>query len=1098
MNPKERNLQKSFVVEFFTNKKYGLGYNEVPANTVDTKNFIIEEDLKAFLNASFNKDKYQQVLQKYHNDEQTMIDELKQSLVLEMRSCDNMAIFLNKNQTFSFGGVSFILYAPSGSETSGDNDFNENVFSVVQELPFQYKDGDCRISIRPDITFFLNGFFLGYCELKSLWNNQNANDGRIKVVNDYKTAVNAYLPLAKGNDKSRAIRRNALYIFEKAIHVTASDVNETFVIRNFEPLFNYIRDTQLTKSQFYNEEEFKRITKANFKPYPVRNVDAGLKERFQEIFTALYSKKMIEKEILYYNFLQYEWIEQKGQKVLKSHRDKLISPRPKQKFGCDKIIDRIPEFLEHENDPDYYTNKIIEELKKHNVNDAQILKRVEERKRYKNNQNVYSLLLQYAAGFGKSNIIGWTALQLKDLRDKNGKYVYDKVLLVVDRLQLRDQIDTMLHNMNIEKGMFIEATNKKTFSEALTKSERIVVVNIQKFTSVKNDMISKEAMEKLSKMRVCFLIDEIHRSNSGTQHEEMILLFDELQNAFDDNEKYIKTHTKKNLIIGFTATPSDEALIRFGELKFFKNTEPAFVPFDSYTMLQAIQDEYILDPLKGLVAVAAKMYFANPIELNGIAESSEISDEEKIKQYRIRKEKIYSNDERREAICHIIVKVLLDTTYKKIHRQGKGMLAVSSVPNAIAYKVMLDRIYREKVESEPKKYGEFAEAPIFIIYSDKQGVAPCSSLNGGLTEERVLQEFQVCKNGLIIVVDKLQTGFDEPKLHTLFLDKEIRGINAIQTISRVDRKCNFKKDCLIYDFSHKNVNIANIHKAFEKFCDVVISDLNPLEYEKTMIEMYKFLLKQSIYKDLIDEYKKIVTIQKDDNDEQIAVMVGDSIAFIDKLKQFITNNKELATTIKNNASTFFHILGMLSPLITIDKKYKDPYFLGFWREYSIIYNQLNVIEIDRDDIEIYFDDRIGILTPDEKTTGTPKGKGKKAKTGKPRKYDITKILEKLNEEEEEIEKKIEEFEEQITAFFRFIETSKDGTRFIAKLTSTGQAFSEEDLLKDFIKLLNKFLIVNASIDKTFVTVFTGNEGVLMEDFRKYITDRIVMGEYKAK
>ena len=118
--------------------------------------------------------------------------------------------------------------------------------------------------------------------------------------------------------------------------------------------------------------------------------------------------------------------------------------------------------------------------------------------------------------------------------------------------------------------------------------------------------------------------------------------------------------------------------------------------------------------------------------------------------------------------------------------------------------------------------------------------------------------------------------------------------------------------------------------------------------------------------------------------------------------------------------------------------------------------------------------------------------------GKPRKYDITKILEKLNEEEEEIEKKIEEFEEQITAFFSFIEKSKDGTRFIAKLTSTGQAFSEEDLLKDFIKLLNKFLIVNASIDKTFVTVFTGNEGVLMEDFRKYITDKIIMGEYRAK
>jgi type I restriction enzyme, R subunit len=174
---------------------------------------------------------------------------------------------------------------------------------------------------------------------------------------------------------------------------------------------------------------------------------------------------MIEKEILYYNFIERELVKKEGSKTKEyKHNDgRLISPRPKQKFGTDKIINKINEFLEHENEPDYFINKLEKELKAKGIGETQIKELIAKRLKYQNNKNVYSLLLQYAAGFGKSNIIGWTALQLKDYR-KEGNYVYDKVMLVVDRLQLRDQLDTMLHNMNIQKGMFLEASDKKSFS----------------------------------------------------------------------------------------------------------------------------------------------------------------------------------------------------------------------------------------------------------------------------------------------------------------------------------------------------------------------------------------------------------------------------------------------------------------------------------------------------------------------------------------------------------------------------------------------------------------------------------------------------------
>ena len=151
-------------------------------------------------------------------------------------------------------------------------------------------------------------------------------------------------------------------------------------------------------------------------------------------------------------------------------------------------------------------------------------------------------------------------------------------------------------------------------------------------------------------------------------------------------------------------------------------------------------------------------------------------------------------------------------------------VAVHSIPAAKIYCKYIKQLYPAAAE----KKGRFKDAPIFIVFSESQEHGSAKHLNDGKTEKKILQEFAAEKNGLIIVVDKLQTGFDEPKLHTLFLDKEIKGINAIQTISRVNRTTRHKDDCKIVDFSYKNVNINNIKTAFEHYSDVVISDIDPL------------------------------------------------------------------------------------------------------------------------------------------------------------------------------------------------------------------------------------------------------------------------------
>ena len=1083
---KELDLQDKYLINFLCERPDGLQYKEAKANTVSS-NFFIVEDLRHFLSeTTLNKSNYRKLLKKFGGEKELM-DALTEFLDDKVKSSMNMAIFINSNKSVTFEGIKLHLFYPSGSEIDEDNLFNQNIFSVVQEMPYTFKyEGKQRFSFRPDLSFFLNGIFLGYSELKSNWNNQTAQkNGRLKVVKDYLNAVQEYLVIADKNDISQSIRKNFLKIFEKAIHITSTDISETYVIRSISNQFDEIKAT--VSSGSYDFEQYEKKLIKDFKPYPLRNKETSKTQRFEEAFKALYDKKMIENEILYYNFIERELIKKDGSKSKEyKHNDgRLISPRPKQKFGTDKVLAKINEFLANESDPNYFIKKLEAELKAKGIGQSQIAEFIAKRQKYQNNKNVYSLLLQYAAGFGKSNIIGWTALQLKDLRN-DGQYVYDKIMLVVDRLQLRDQLDSKMHNMNIQKGMFMEAYDRKTFIETLSSDKRIIVVNVQKFSSV-NNILDEAVVTKLSKLRIAFLIDEIHRSNSGMQHEEMISVFDELQSSFDNNKTYIKEHSKKNLIVGFTATPSDHTLARFGEFNKYAEAEKIWIPFDSYTMREAIEDGYILNPIKGIVPVSAKMFFEIPDnELEGFEEDSgyygfdEIPDntetgiDDEGKKYAIRKRKIYQNNDRIKAISKFVVERLVSSVYHNIRGTAKAMLAVSSIPAAIKYKGYIDRYYAEAIYQ--KKHERFAEAPIFIIYSDSQEHRNCASLNGGLGEKTILQNFKHAKNGLIIVVDKLQTGFDEPKLHTLFLDKEIRGINAIQTISRVNRTTKYKNDCKIIDFSYKNVNVKNIKDAFEHFSNVVVSDFDPLGDEDKLAILFKELSSHQLFKTLFPNFNSYYA-----GNPNVALIIATEEA----IDSFVKSAKDDARKLKEKVLAYFNILNLIEFVIEIEPKYCESLFLSFWHKYNLLYNQINKQTEIIDDVEIYFDNRIGIVAPTE-----PNEKGNKPKNPRPTnpdqpnkyKYNILKVIEKRNQEEDAIAELIAEFENKVSALFFFINSDDFGKRLVAKIKDNGTAFSEDEIYSDFSKIYRKYTIRNKDLGDFFIRETKDNLNQLCDDF----------------
>ncbi len=357
----------------------------------------------------------------------------------------------------------------------------------------------------------------------------------------------------------------------------------------------------------------------------------------------------------------------------------------KQKYGVEKVIDEVIKKYQNEHNSEYELERLKKKLSDLNIPESIKQRALEKRKAYKNNRQQFSLLLQYAAGFGKTYILCWLALMLKDLaKDRNS--FFDKVLIISDRVDLRDQVDRAMHNMNIEKTLFAEADNRDVLKKYLTSSSpRIIIVNIQKFPFLK-EILGNSEMSILKDKRIAFLIDEIHRSNSGAQHQSMTSLFDVVADVLDDT-------SKKNLIVGLTATPTDENLARFGEFQGCLE-DIKWIPFDAYTMKEAIEDGFVLDPTKSLVSCSIELQFAE--ENNKKMQSSK---------------DIYENDDRIRAIAKKTAEILVTTTFKKIYGYGKGVFACYSIDAAKKY---YDAIKEELfILTQNQKYQKFKDAKIY-------------------------------------------------------------------------------------------------------------------------------------------------------------------------------------------------------------------------------------------------------------------------------------------------------------------------------------------------------------------------------------------------
>ncbi|WP_418208787.1 type I restriction enzyme subunit R domain-containing protein, partial [Barnesiella intestinihominis] len=536
-------------------------------------------------------------------------------------------------------------------------------------------------------------------------------------------------------------------------------------------------------------------------------------------------------------------------------------------------------------------------------------------------------------------------------------------------------------------------------------------------------------------------------------------------------------------------------LARFGEFHRSANfINQLWKPFDSYTMKGAIADGYILDPTKHIIPVPAKMYFELPNGvMQAITAAMNSGQDERVS---FAKKQIYENPDRMKAIAEFVVNRLLSLVYGKIRGTGKAMLAVSSIPIAIQYCKIIRRLMAEKTASGT--FAKYADAPVAIVYSDNQKYEKCSSMNGGVAEDKVIDNFKTAKNGLIIVVDKLQTGFDEPKLHTLFLDKEIRDINAIQTISRVNRKTKYKEECHIIDFSFGNVNEKNIRDAFAKFCGMVITDFDPLREKAIIQELYRELLAQPIYIKWFERYKSSVN-NAEANAQLCLDMDADIRAWIKNVMEahaqytqdLKTHSEETAATsdddpakaLRKTIGRYNSLLVLLQGVIELDAQFKDAVFIDFWQRYCNIYRSIFEQKDSIGSIHTTFDGEIGLLVSDEveieepqEQDDAPENSRSKKNTGENRGglASIFDTLARLNATEQEREQEIQFYFTKTNEFYEFLKS--DG-RFMAMLRSPN--FSRDEIEKEYNKLIRRFL--RQAEDVKIKKLIDENKEMFLED-----------------
>ena len=438
----------------------------------------------------------------------------------------------------------------------------------------------------------------------------------------------------------------------------------------------------------------------------------------------------------------------------------------------------------------------------------------------KENGSGKNYLIQHSAGSGKSNSIAWLAHRLQSLHDKNDEVIFNSVIVVTDRKILDSQLQDTIYQFDHIDGVVRPITKgSESLKTALNDGAKIIITTLQKFPYIYQDV---QATGK----RYAVIVDEAHSSQSGTAAKKLKVALGDMEEVleqyareeaeeeskmedYEDNlVKELSTHgMHKNIsFFAFTATPKNKTLQLFGE----KQENGTYRPFHIYSMRQAIEEGFILDVLQNYTTY--RQYYKIAKKIEGDPEYDKAKGARAVSRF----ESLHPHNIAQKTA--IIIEHFRDITKKKIDGKAKAMVVTASRLHAVRYLFEFRRYIQEH---------NYTDLDVLVAFSgslEDEGQEwteeKINKTKGGeVIKENQLKKYFHDEFDMLIVAEKYQTGFDEPLLHTMFVDKKLNSVKAVQTLSRLNRTTRGKEDTFVLDFANTQ---EEIQRAFQPFYEATV------------------------------------------------------------------------------------------------------------------------------------------------------------------------------------------------------------------------------------------------------------------------------------
>ncbi len=450
----------------------------------------------------------------------------------------------------------------------------------------------------------------------------------------------------------------------------------------------------------------------------------------------------------------------------------------------------------------------------------------------------HSYLIEHSAGSGKSNSIAWLAHHLSGLHGADDKPVFSSVIVITDRRVLDKQLQDNIYQFEHKQGVVEKIdTDSAQLAAALNRGTPIIISTIQKFSFVLDKIAAAGAR------RYAVIVDEAHGSQTGESAANLkrVLAATTLERAeseeagdedIDDEVlKAVQARGRQpNLsFFAFTATPKKKTMELFGTI----GPDGKARPFHLYSMRQAIEEGFILDVLKHYTTYKTYYRFAKAAE-----EDPEV-DKSKARQAIARFASLHPHNLAQKTA--VMVEHFRRHTRHKIGGRAKAMVVTRSRLHAVRYKRAFDAYLRER---------GYTDLGVLVAFSgtviDDGDEFTEAGING-FGERELPERFEGPGYHLLIVAEKYQTGFDQPLLHTMFVDKKLKGLKAVQTLSRLNRMCAGKEDTFILDFENTAEEIKEAFAPYYEQPEIdEPTDPNLLYTLKTGLEGFQYFWRQEV------------------------------------------------------------------------------------------------------------------------------------------------------------------------------------------------------------------------------------------------------------